>query len=86
MDERRKLVFLLRQRGFELLRIERAAPLRLHRIDLGAAALRDVDHTRAEDAVYADQHGVAGLDEIGEQVSMPALPVPDMGRARRFFV
>jgi hypothetical protein len=46
------------------LRIERGAPLCFHNIDLRAAALRHIDHARAEHAVHADEHGVARLDQI----------------------
>ena len=60
--------------AFEILRIERRAPLRLDGIDLRATALRHVYHARAEDAVHADQQGVVGSIRLTKQVSMPALP------------
>ena len=66
MDQRNQFVSLFSERGFEALRIERRAPFCFNSIHLGATALRHVDHTSAKDAVDADQHGIAGFDEIDE--------------------
>ena len=41
-----------------------------------AAAGGDVGHAAAEDAVDADDHLVARLDEVDDRASMPAMPVP----------
>ena len=48
------------------LRVDRAAPRRVDAHDLRAAPARDLAHALAEHAVDADDHGVAGLDEVDE--------------------
>ena len=48
------------------LRVERAPPRRVDAHDLGAAAPRDLAHALAEDTVDADDHGVAGLEQVDE--------------------
>src|SRR5437773_6193124 len=66
MHDGNEFVKLLGERRAELRWIERRAPLRLHGIHLRAAALGYIHHARAKKTVDADEHGVAGLDEIDE--------------------
>jgi hypothetical protein len=49
-----------------LILLERPAPGRLDLLDGRPAALGHVDHAPGEHAVDADEHLVAGLDEIDE--------------------
>ena len=48
------------------MRVDRAPPRRFDAHDLRAAPARNLAHALAEHAVHADDHGVAGLDEIDE--------------------
>ena len=62
------------------------APRHLEPVHDGPAALGDLGHAAAEDAVDADDRLVARLEQVDEAASMPALPVPDTASVISFSV
>ena len=71
------------ERVLELIEGERLAPTHLHHVDDGASAFHHVLHAGAEHAVDADEHLVAGLDEVDRAALHPGHAGAAHGKRQR---